>query len=89
MLIFLPRDLASPIDTKGLMERASLSERKRLIAQWASRQICDDMVAARQSSLYSEDRFSGVSFRVSLEAARPYYLPEFISTIPPPHYAAR
>ena len=56
MLTYLPRDLASLIDAMGQMEKASLSERKRLTARWASRQIrdiSDDMATARQSSLFS------------------------------------
>ncbi|HCS13689.1 MAG: glucose-inhibited division protein A [Zetaproteobacteria bacterium CG06_land_8_20_14_3_00_59_53] len=56
MLTYLPRDLASLIDAMGQMEKASLSERKRLTSRWASRQIRDigdDLAAARQSSLFS------------------------------------
>jgi len=58
MLIHLPRDLDSLIAAMGQMEKASLAERKRLTARWASRQIRgigDDMAAARQSLLFSGD----------------------------------
>lgn len=41
MLTHLPRDLDSLIDTMGQMERASLSERKRLTQRWASQRIRD------------------------------------------------
>lgn len=58
MLTWLPRDLSTLIDAMEQMEKASLAERKRLTARWASRQIRDigdDMAAARQSSLFSGD----------------------------------
>jgi len=58
MLTHLPRDLGYLLTAMGQMERASLSERKRLTARWASRQIRDigdDMAASRQSSLFSGD----------------------------------
>ncbi|OIO68128.1 MAG: glucose-inhibited division protein A [Zetaproteobacteria bacterium CG12_big_fil_rev_8_21_14_0_65_55_1124] len=58
MLTHLPRDLDTLLTAMGQMEKASLSERKRLTARWASRQIRDigdDMAASRQSSLFSGD----------------------------------
>lgn len=58
MLTYLPRDLGGLIVAMGQMEKASLAERKRLTARWASRQIRDlgdDLAAARQSSLFPGD----------------------------------
>jgi DnaA family protein len=60
MLTHLPRDLDTLLSAMEQMENASLSERKRLTARWASRQIRDigdDMAVARQSALF-EDRVS-------------------------------
>jgi len=58
MLTHLPRDLDQLLTAMGQMEKASLAERKRLTARWASRQIRDiggDIAAARQSPLFSRD----------------------------------
>lgn len=58
MLTYLPRQLDVLIDALAQMEHASLAERKRLTARWASRQIRDlgdGLAAARQSPLFSED----------------------------------
>jgi len=59
MLTYLPRDLNYLLNALGQMEKASLAERKRLTARWASRQIRDigdDMAAARQSVLFDGDK---------------------------------
>lgn len=53
MLTYLPRDLDGLISAMGQMERASLAERKRLTARWASPKI-RGLSEARQSNLFSE-----------------------------------
>jgi len=57
MLTHLPRDLETLLSAMAQMEKASLSECKRLTARWAGRQIRDigdDLVANRQSGLFDD-----------------------------------